>query len=733
MRRSALSAAIAAAAGAVTLTTAVVAPAAAGAAPGGGDRPGAPTVRRVQLITGDTVAVSSVAGHAQTAVVARSRHGIAGQFNTYHVGGDEYVIPGAARRYVGRVLDPSLFDVTKLAKQNPTGRFAVSAALTAGTKPAVPGLTVTTRTATAESGYLTAAGARAFGAALAKQSVADGKAHRVPTSLFGGVTRIAATGVAASHPVTPAFQQYTLQIKVLDRSGHPADEAFVILTNVDDGRKFTNFLPVENGLAKVSVPAGHYSGITDYMAFTSTSLTDYIVPIEEYNVTGSGQSLVFDTRKATVAPAVHTPRRATVVDKSFEWDRITKHYSVGAGFEYDGGFAVRVAPTRTVTIGRLEWVTGWSLASSPTTGAGYTYDLSFDDSGRVPGNQTHTLTSAQLATVRARYYTDGRSRLAYFGRAAFYPFQFGYGGGLYPIATPVARTEYIYGDPTARFAAALIAAPTDDDPFQGFVFDGDRAYQSGTTQSVDWLRGPLAAGIQAQTPGERFYFCSACRDDTTMGLFFTPYVDTTPGHGGTFDLLNENQVAGTFRLYRNGTLIENEVNSAGDLVTVSPAAATYRAVVAVHRKIAGFHTSTDTTEDVTFRSSASSGPTAPPGWFCPNDAPCTVLPILSATVPLPTDGLSRLPVGATTVIFSVGYNQHATVSTIGAVTFATTTNGGASYHARPVTSLGHGKYRVTLANSASSVGHGVGIRITASDSAGGKLVETVQNAYLVKS
>ncbi|HEU5265200.1 MAG TPA: hypothetical protein VFU35_00815, partial [Jatrophihabitans sp.] len=113
---------------------------------------------------------------------------------------------------------------------------------------------------------------------------------------------------------------------------------------------------------------------------------------------------------------------------------------------------------------------------------------------------------------------------------------------------------------------------------------------------------------------------------------------------------------------------------------------------------------------------------------------CTVLPILQATVPLPTDLASRLPVGATPVTFSVGYNQHAVVSTISNVTFAITTNGGASYHALPVTSLGHGKYRVTVINAASSAGHGVGVRIGASDAAGAKkLVETVQNAYVVAS
>ena len=728
MRRFVSSAVVAVVALVASLAAALGSSAAATGATGA-TRPSG--VAQVGLITGDFVAVGSVADQPRTWVIPRDRHGIGGQFNTYRVGSHVYVIPGAARRYVGTVLDPSLFDVTALAKQAQHGRIRVSVALAAGMKPAVPGLTVTSRSATGESGYLTVSGARAFGAALTARTIADAKAHRVTSILFGGVTRIADGGVVVSHPVSPSFQQYTLQVKVLDPAGRPADEAFVVLTNVDDNRKFNNFVFVENGLAKVSVPAGHYSGITDYLAFRGSTVTDYIVPVEEFDVTGSGATMVFDSRKATVVPAVHTPHPAAAVDEMVEWDRLTRHGSIGVGFEYQPGIAVRVAPTATVAIGRLEWVTDWSLEAHPDTGAGYNYDLSFDHSGRVPANQTRTVTSAQLATVHARYYTDGRTRRAYVGRAGFYPFQFGAGGALFPLTTPAARTEYVYGDRTARFAAVLIAAPTAADPFQGFVFDGDRAYPSATTRTVNWLRGALAAGIQAQTPGERFYFCGACRDATTMVLDFAPYVDTTPGHGGTFDLPDDNQVAGTFKLYRNGAVIDDRVNSAGDYVRISRGAATYRAVTTVHRWIGGFHTSTTTTQDVTFRSSASTGPTAPPGWLCPNSPPCRVLPILAATVPLPTDGYSRLPVGRTTVTFSLGYNQHARTATIGAVSFATTTNGGSTWHALPVTALGHAQYRVTLVNAATSAGHGVGIRIGAGDSAGGKLVETVQNAYLV--
>ena len=130
------------------------------------------------------------------------------------------------------------------------------------------------------------------------------------------------------------------------------------------------------------------------------------------------------------------------------------------------------------------------------------------------------LGAAELARINARYYADGGSRDTYFGRGAFYPFQVFVTTSFFPLATPVARTEYVYAPRGARWAASLLAAPNDDDPFQGEVDDGDRAYPGGTSRTVDWLRGPQAPGIQAQTSDERFYFCSACRDAKNLVLVF---------------------------------------------------------------------------------------------------------------------------------------------------------------------------------------------------------------------
>ena len=37
-----------------------------------------------------------------------------------------------------------------------------------------------------------------------------------------------------------------------------------LLMNVDDGRKYNGFVVIEDGEARVSLPAGHYSGVFDW-------------------------------------------------------------------------------------------------------------------------------------------------------------------------------------------------------------------------------------------------------------------------------------------------------------------------------------------------------------------------------------------------------------------------------------------------------------------------------------
>jgi hypothetical protein len=92
----------------------------------------------------------------------------------------------------------------------------------AGSPPRLPGVTITSTGAGVATGYVTAASAPAFGAALAAQAVRDQAAGWPARSpLFGSVTAIA-PGVDLPAPgvtTAPRFPQVTLVIRGIGSDG----------------------------------------------------------------------------------------------------------------------------------------------------------------------------------------------------------------------------------------------------------------------------------------------------------------------------------------------------------------------------------------------------------------------------------------------------------------------------------------------------------------------------------
>jgi hypothetical protein len=690
-----------------------------------------PSSRAVTLLTGDSV-VLRTAGHRTSASVrAADRSGPQGQFLAESLAGHTYVLPSEVRPFVGSVLDPSLFDVAALAAASSAGRIPVTVTAPAGSVIDLPGFTATSHSGAVSTGYLATSSAAALRNDLIsawRRVVAPGAV--APTALFGGVTHLSLTGAVS--PVQPAFPQVTLIIKVLNASGRPSPEGFIGLVNTDDSRKFATFVPYYNGEVRVSLPYGHYGGITDDASFTATSFVDRLVPIADYTVSRNLQTLTFDARTATVRPSVQTPAPASLNTLSLEFDRGSGRGGIGSIFLYGAGSQVYVAPTPTARYGQLHWLTTWSLAG-PTSGAQYSYDLSYLNTGSVPARQGHTVTSGQLATVHARYYSEKR-RTAEFVRTPYYPFQDGIFSEFAALPTPEARTEYINAPPSAVWLDQLLAYPSDDNPFGGFFLDGPRIYQAGSTRAVDWLRGPLAPATAAPTEGDAGFFCPACRTANKLGVDLAPVTDTTPGHVGYLDEVEGHGPVASFVLYRNGVRVGGGQDVTGGLFTVPPGSATYRIHATTDRRADSVLTSTTTSTDWTFRSGATGGAPLPAGWDCGigTSTHCTVLPLLRATVPLPTSLSDTLPVGTTTFDFTVARVAGATPSAVTAATLSTSSDG-TTFHPAKVVALGHGTFRATVVNGSSLAGHGVSLQVTASDAAGSSITQTVTNAYQVAS
>lgn len=150
-------------------------------------------VQVVTLITGDRVAISTTPDRKPQVNVMPAVKGTSFQVMT--LGTQVYVIPQTAAGYLGTPLDPSLFDVTRLAAggyANTAKPLKLSITYARGASArALPGMT------SAGGGTVSRAGALRFGAALAAESgsTAHGK-------LFAGIARIAVAGLAAPTKIT---------------------------------------------------------------------------------------------------------------------------------------------------------------------------------------------------------------------------------------------------------------------------------------------------------------------------------------------------------------------------------------------------------------------------------------------------------------------------------------------------------------------------------------------------
>lgn len=673
----------------------------------------------VQLVTGERVLVTG-----DRVQVAPAPGGSSG-YRTLVLGAHVYVVPSAAEPYVGRVLDLALFDVTRLAALAPSEQLRVRVAVAPGAHPVLPGVQLAPG---ATTGSLSPASAAELGRALVAQRGVDAAAGRPTGSLFAGVTAVAPASATAP-PVQPSFAQVTLSVRVLDERGRPAQFASLALANTDDTRRYAAFVPVVAGLARVSVPLGHYSASVDTSSFDPVAqrVTTRLVTLSDVTVSGAGQSLVADARTATAQVGVQVPRPAAVTGLGVRWDRLDgRGGSVGSGINLSGSDVLLLAPAPAARVGEQHVSTTWSLTG---TGPGrpYTYDLLFTEPG-VSAHQVRTVTEDRLATVDARYSSDGRQLSSLFGRVPRLPFQFFVFGTLTGLETPGARTEQVLAPADATWGALLVA---DAGTFSGFVSDVSRSYRPGTRSRTEWLRPALLPGVPGPAPGGGPFFCLACRSGDLITLALAPLTDSTPGHVGSPDGV-EGRRTTHLRLERDGQLLVDHGNNTLLLLPLPAAPATYRVVLDVDRAAAGARLGTAAHTELTFRSGRGDGPALPAGSECLRSpgAVCRALPLLQVRAPLPVRLDGSLAPGPDAFDVVVSHVVGAAPTPVTALTAETSTDG-VTWRALLTERASDGHYRVLLDVRPDQVGRTVDLRLTARDSAGGTLSQTSRSAFAV--
>jgi hypothetical protein len=689
-----------------------------------------PGATPVTVLTGDRAILGGTAAHPTARLIPARATG-AGSLSTLRMAGDTYLIPASARPYLGRYLDPSLFDVTRLAAARTNGRVPISLTYTGTAAPVLPGVTLTSAAAGHARGYLTAASAKTFGAALAKQAVADSAAGWPDrSSLFGSVTGL--TADIAPVQVTPQFPQVTLIVRGVDHAGKPLRFGFGFLTNSDNAAKGGGFILIINGEARLSLPLGHYSALLEESTFGAGEVfTSRLAIRTDYDLTSNGQTLTLDARTATSSsPTVSTPRPTRIQEIQAEINLADAKNQVSVIF----GFSVVPPSSRAFftpvgkpAVGRVFEISKVSAVDSAVPGGRFSYDGAWQDEG-VPAAQHHTVPSTGLARVDAGYNSDLPVRLGGTGRFVIPPEEFFAFGTYFPTPMPLQRTEFVFG-PAGSIAEdfVLMDITAFDDP--GFVDDFTfYPVTPGARRAQNWFGTPYSL-----TPFDDQGACFVCRTDTSMVVAVNLH-DSEPAHQAELFTSPDGTPVAHFKVFKDGVLLLSEKDSLGDLFDVPAAAADYRVVSDATRVFQGARLSTTMIDEVTFSSAAGQGKPEAPGAFCPLTADgtgCRVLPVLKAHLDLHPTLTGGVPVGQRVFDLDVDHINGAAKTAIGKVTVEVRPTGASTWTVLPVKALGGTSFAAVFDAKPAQAGKTMDVRVTAADAVGSTLKQTTLSAFVI--
>ncbi len=690
--------------------------------------PGHPS--QVVLPTGETLGVRWFGGTPRVSRLPGDRSPISIRTAGSHV----YAVPVEAVPYLGSVFDRNLFDVTQLAATeaaDPGWRIPVSLTF-AGAAVSVPGVRIISRSGPHATGYLDRQSTAAFGAFLRARLRGGPAGARTAGTPVAGLTRLALDAPGAG-TVQPAFAQVTLTVRLTPPTGAAVLGAGVMIMNMDDSRKYTNFfvgIGPEN-YAKVSVPKGNYAlvGTVFTAAADGTGGPVYIPIAVDYAVRTNNQTVTLDARKATATASYSTPRPADLVSvgmEIFPTDGV-RPAPGGLSFYYSAESQVLVQPTPEPKHGVLEFDTFEHRSAAPAGDAPFEYHLTAEWPAGIPADLHRTVGAGDLARIEDRVYGDASGERA-FGRGPVYPDLRG-AEDISPGTTATTMVDYVYGPPDVKWTASVYRSGAEAGTGNEAMFSAPVSYPPGHSYGVNWYQESLAPGFTGTVPFPRPY-CVACRTPKGMALSINSELDADPNHTGAVG--DDAPGHSRFQVFQDGTGIEDEADTDEVTFAVPPEAHTYRIEDTIDRAKLGFTTATRTSSVYTVSSSSTSGQPVPAGWQCtvPGTGACTVLPLLTANVPLPTAPDGTIPVGTAAFVVSVGHLPAAAESAISTLTFATSLDG-TTFSPAIVAGLGNGRYEVTLTTPAGAAGRQLSIRLHAEDAAGATLTQTVTNAYTV--
>lgn len=753
--------------------TALAAPASATGPSAGHTGPAAarwgepPTPAMLTLINGDRLLTGPAGDGRRSSVVLRAPgSGLAGSLVTLGSGGRKLVIPWAALPYVGKSLDPRLFEVGALQRAERDGRLPVTIRYKVH-PPALPGVTVTSRATSSEQGYLTASSARVFGAALARQMARDHARGSYGTDgLFAGGVSVSLPGTAPV-PARPRFPLHTLTVKATNPAGTPDTGDSVLVFNVHNEAVFgaAGFGQLNifyHGTAKYSAPSGTYWAVglfgSTFNHGRSVSVRVDVLP--QFTVAGD-TTVRMSARAATSRVTMVTPRPAVTQARGLDIVRSGRGSVNGFGVDDLGrGDRLWVNPiSRRPSDGTLQVFTSGQLTSPPGRGVPYAYALDFVDPPGIIPPQHFVARSASLATLDERYHQDVPSLGGWsiFGGTAQQLKHSLPSSLIFPLRLPGRQIQYVSARPAMlwqrsyfEFAGPLVGGLLAG-PLAGGQTDPLRLLHAGQHLTEDWSGYPLHAAPNAIPPGSGLFpvVPSAVRAGNKLILDITPFTDNQRGHLGTGFMSGlfgrVGKITGSWAVFQDGVKLAGgdavrDAEGRPDLAlegAVKPGPSVIKFVLTASRTGKRYRLSTSSTDVWTWRSRPEPKAVVPAPWLCgitPQGRAvrrCAVQQML--TLRYQVAGLSlagAAPAGRQVLDLTAGHLQLAARSRITRAGVRVSVNGGRTWQRAAVRQAGPGRFRALFTAPRA---HEVTLQVTARDATGATITETIRGAYRTAS
>lgn len=340
----------------------------------------------------------------------------------------------------------------------------------------------------------------------------------------------------------------------------------------------------------------------------------------------------------------------------------------------------------------------------------YLYDISQVSKGRIPEQIVYEANASNLARVDTGYHETGGFGWAKEQRFGWRPWQVFSNEGQRWVRTGSARAEYVTsGDTEWEHVAQHMFTWESMRPLTPGLTGGLRGYAAGEKVGERWF-GPV---VRPAVPPGRPEF-TPTRTGDTLRLDIPEFVDAAGHYGYAFSSDEEDTVSARF--YRDGTLVEEPRRAVGNFPAV-PGKATYRMELSTKRSSEEWTYATETSTAWTFGSARPKSGSEP-------------LPLLGVdyTVPADLDGRVRrtLPIP-----LDFGVRSAAPGLALRQVTAELSYDDGKSWKRLVLLPRGKDRYS-TLVSHRASKGQYVSLRVTAKDTAGNAVEQTVLRAYGVK-